>query len=201
MARHNVVGGGEVLHACWGSDCVPPHQSNEFSGDGNYMQRATRLVRAPFGQFLLCPVAWRLAMAMTLLAPWLAGCGKSGPEMGRVAGKVTYKDQPLANATVTFVPSAEGQRPGIGITDASGNYRLTTIEPGDGALVGSHKVSIVALAPYDGKIPEGMGAAYLEEVQAKGKPLIPQRYFTAGSSELTADVKSGSNTCDFTLKD
>ena len=119
--------------------------------------------------------------------------------MGRVSGRITYKDQPVAKAMVTFSPKVKGGLPAIGITDESGQYELTTTNPRDGALVGEHVVGIVAKAPYDGPIPPNAGAAMLEEFEAQGKPLIPERYFNGSTSGLTATVKSGANTCDFKL--
>jgi len=143
----------------------------------------------------------RLGLCFLLSACVLLGCGESGPPMGRVSGRVTYKDQPVPKATISFIPQVEGARPAIGITDEAGNYQLTTTNPHDGALVGEHLVAIVAKAPYDGPIPPGAGAAMLEELESQGKPLIPERYFSSATSGLTASVKAGSNTFDFPLTD
>jgi hypothetical protein len=121
--------------------------------------------------------------------------------MGRVSGRITYKDQPVPKATVSFTPKAKDARSAIGITDNDGYYHLTTTDPRDGALVGEHVVGIVARAPYDGPLPPGAGAAMLEELETQGKPLIPERYFTSATSGLTANVKAGSNTVDFKLTD
>jgi hypothetical protein len=129
----------------------------------------------------------------------LLGCGQLGPPMGRVSGRITYKDQPVPKATVSFMPKATGARPAIGFTDDAGYYHLTTTNPRDGALVGEHLVGIVAKAPYDGPIPPGAGAALLEELETQGKPLIPEKYFNSDTSGLTASVKAGSNTLDFAL--
>lgn len=142
-----------------------------------------------------------LGVLAALTGLLLLGCGPTGPKMGQVSGRVTYKDQPVPKATVTFAPKAAGGLPAIGITDDAGNYQLTTTNPRDGALEGEHLVSIVAQAPYDGPLPPGAGAAMLEELQAQGKPLIPERFFSSTTSGLTADVKSGSNTIDFPLND
>ena len=51
----------------------------------------------------------------------MVGCGPSRPRLYPVTGTVTYKDQPVAGAQVTFV-SAEG-RPAQGTTDAAGKFR------------------------------------------------------------------------------
>ena len=131
----------------------------------------------------------------------VSGCGSSGPAMGRVSGKVMYKDQPIANATVTFLPDATGAQSATGITDESGVYRLSTFGKNDGALVGKHRVNVVARAPFEGKLPPGAGEAMLEEFQSSGKPLIPMKYFNVETSGLTFDVASGSNEFDLILTD
>jgi hypothetical protein len=129
------------------------------------------------------------------------GCGSSGPQMGRVSGKVTYQGQPVANATVTFLPDAAGSQSATGITDASGEYQLSTFGKNDGALVGKHRANVVARAAFEGKLPPGAGEAMLEEFQSVGKPLIPQKYFNVETSGLSFDVQSGSNQIDLVLTD
>lgn len=122
--------------------------------------------------------------------------------MGDVSGRVTYKDKPVANANVVFLPTARDTLAAAAITDEDGRYRLSTRGVNDGAIVGSFKVSIVARAPYDGPVPEGMSPAYAKEVfQNQGKPLIPERYFSPSNSDLAAEVKQGSNSLDFPLRD
>lgn len=140
------------------------------------------------------------AVLMVIVCGWITGCGSSGPKMGQVSGKVTYKGQPVAKATVTFIPAEQGSRPGIGITNEAGEFNLTTAEPGDGVLAGNCKVAIVARAPFEGKLPAGVGEAFLEEVQNQGKALIPEKYFNPESSQLVAEVKEGSNTVTFDLQ-
>jgi hypothetical protein len=139
---------------------------------------------------------WAAAAMITV-----CGCGKSGPAVAKVGGKVIYQGQPVARATVTFTPTSPGAPPGIGATDDNGHYYLGTYSARDGAVIGGHKVSIVARAPYKGAVPQGAGAAYLEELQERGNPLIPQRYFHADTSGLIAEVKPGSNTMDFVLNE
>jgi hypothetical protein len=71
--------------------------------------------------------------------------------------------------------------------------------------VGKHKVTVTARgAPEKAELhpsikAKGKGDAYYEQVAAIGKPLIPEKYFMASTSGLTADVASGSNTIDFPL--
>ncbi|MEQ1830664.1 MAG: hypothetical protein ABL921_32230, partial [Pirellula sp.] len=39
---------------------------------------------------------------------FIAGCGPSGPAIGEVSGKVTFKGQPVKEGTVTFMNPTEG---------------------------------------------------------------------------------------------
>ena len=64
----------------------------------------------------------RSAAAMVLLVlPTLflatAGCGRGGPELGRVTGTVTLDGTPLAGARIEFQPQAQDTSPSYGTTD------------------------------------------------------------------------------------
>ncbi|MFO0843359.1 MAG: carboxypeptidase-like regulatory domain-containing protein [Gemmataceae bacterium] len=135
-----------------------------------------------------------------------AGCGRSDrPPLGRVSGTITYNEQPLAKANVIFFPDKEGIRSGMGVTDEQGRYTLFTYDPGDGAPVGKHKVTVTLRgAPqkvdmHPSVVNKALGEAYYEQAAATGKPLIPEKFFNPMTSGLAAEVKSGSNTLDFAL--
>lgn len=104
-------------------------------------------------------------------------------------GRVTLDGEPLAGATVLFVPQAG--RPASGVTDADGRYVLE-YEPGKrGAPVGTCRVQITtgrgeSLDP-DGKV--------IPAVPEK----VPMRYNV--KSELSVVVEAGKrNRFDFDLK-
>lgn len=132
----------------------------------------------------------------------IAGCG--GNELGTVGvtGTVTYKDQPVAGANVTFV--SEGSPLALGTTDDKGVYKLTT-SGSPGAVPGEHKVYISKiessgdtsqLKPED---MEKMTGANAPEV----KSLIPKKYNNPATSGLTATVteNESDNVFDFPLTD
>jgi hypothetical protein len=118
----------------------------------------------------------------------IAGCGPSRPRLYPVTGTVTYKDQPVAGAQVTFV-SAEG-RPAQGTTDAAGKFSLTTFESGDGAATGSCKVTVAKLAPTDPNDP------YSAVANA-----MPERYAKVETTPITHDVTAGPNDVPLKLTD
>ena len=95
---------------------------------------------------------------------------------GRVSGIVTLDGQPLTGATIAFVPQGEG-RPSFGKTDVSGRYTMTTFEEDDGALSGTHSVSILAEA----------------------RLRVPKRYSDSRTSGLVVEVAPGKNVFNFDL--
>lgn len=107
-----------------------------------------------------------------------------------VSGTVTFNGQPVAGANVTFIPASG--RPATGITDDSGVYKLKTFEENDGAVVGSHKVTI-----SKSSAPAGNSAEELKSMKSE----LPEKYNNPESSGLTAEVKEGQDTpIDFKLE-
>ena len=115
------------------------------------------------------------------------GCGRSDmPELGEVQGTVTMDSKPLENAQVSFHTEKEkGGRPGTGITDKEGKYKLGFVASESGAIVGPNRVEITTFWP-DGEPGEGQ------------RETIPEKYNS--KSTLKREVKSGSNTFDFELE-
>jgi hypothetical protein len=86
------------------------------------------------------------------------------------------------------------------------------LTPGDGALPGKYKVTVVA-TDYDPEKVQtvtraiGMptGAAppqpLVAKVRKEAKSKIPTRYNISATTDLTADVEARSNTKDFELND
>jgi hypothetical protein len=71
--------------------------------------------------------------------------------MAPVSGRVTMQGQPVRDVFVVFhpLPNEGGAiaptRPAMGQVDDEGKYELSTKVKGDGAAVGTHRVSIVAV--------------------------------------------------------
>ena len=118
----------------------------------------------------------------------LVGCDSSG--LTTVTGKVTYNGEPVPTGTISFVsadkPTAYGE---IG---PDGSYSLMTNKPGDGAMPGSYQVTVIAL--------EDMGDRMPEDRNPLPPPVVPNKYSSAGTSGLTAEVEAGKeNVIDFDL--
>jgi hypothetical protein len=152
---------------------------------------------------------WRFAL-LTISFAGLLGCSE-GPELGEVEGRVTFQGQPVTQGMVIFQP--KNGPAAIGEIDKEGHFTLTTLSPGDGALVGDHQVAIQATTVGAGQIaePESMEEE-LNAARAGGSPgkylvpgkvqwLVPEKYSRAESSGLTATVNPGQNVVDFELPD
>ena len=136
------------------------------------------VTRFPF----FCGVIWTIAFPLTM-----TGCGGGdSPPLGKVKGTIKFDGQPLADATVIFAPTAAGGTTSIGKTDAAGAYELYYTSDTKGALLGKHEVKISTF----GAVGEGCERTITPEK-------LPARYNVL--SELTADVKVGSNTFNFDL--
>jgi hypothetical protein len=90
-----------------------------------------------------------------------------------------------------------------GTTDKDGKFTLSTFELNDGAIAGSHKVTVAkpsassatAKSSLDVKDPGEMSKMYLQTMksQSKEKPLLPVVYSNQETTTLKADVKAGDN--------
>lgn len=125
-----------------------------------------------------------------LVVTSFVGCGPGGPDIAGVEGTVTMDGQPLANATVVFVPEVGG-RPSGSSTDESGHYELNFSEGRQGAIPGKNKVMISTLSdPYEDE----------DGNPVPGRPeTIPVKYNV--ETELFFDVVDGKrNVADFALE-
>lgn len=135
--------------------------------------------------------ALSLAVALSVCAAGLSGCGSSGPEMGRVYGKVSFNGKPVTKGTVSFVTTSPDGRNATGAIGEDGSYTLQTENPGDGALLGDYKVGLVSR--------DEVVLDYIPAKRVPPKRLIPEKYENPNTSGLTAKVESGSNTKNFEL--
>lgn len=107
----------------------------------------------------------------------VAGCGKSGPELAPVSGRVTLNGQPLENADISFQPD-NAKSPSAARTDKDGHYELGYKRGVLGGIVGQHTVRIKVS-------PEVV----------RNAPRIAPRFNT--KSELRREVKPEQNVFDF----
>lgn len=134
----------------------------------------------------------------------VVGCGGTTSDMGTVKGVVTYNGKPVPAGTITFQP-VSGDRPSTGRIESDGTYRLSSLVPGDGARLGEHKVFIEAKTVTDlGTKAKSMAdEAKLDGSLSKPPTVtwhVPEKYASADTSGLTANVDKGTNTIDFNIE-
>lgn len=146
------------------------------------------------------PCAWLVA---SLIVAWAGGCGKKGPDVQFVEGRVTLNGQPLGNATIGFTAiEMPGIPPAYGLTDENGVYRLTSIggEHQRGACVGTFVVTVSKFETERTKTGEAEEAF---AAPPKAIRIVPEAYEDVATSPLRATVVQGANTgpnYDFALE-
>lgn len=109
--------------------------------------------------------------ALMIVVVSLAGCGDSGPKIVPASGIVTLDGKPLTYGHIQVMPT--GWRPASGSIGPDGRFTLTTTDPGDGCVVGTHPVVILA---GESTSPETM------------KWHAPKKYADSETSNLTVTI-------------
>ncbi len=138
----------------------------------------------------------------TASAIFVPGCGSDGlPGLVKLRGEVTYAGKPVPTGQVVFLPSVPGKgRQASGTLDTSGQFTMTTLQEGDGVMIGDYDVIVLA---YD-KPP---GEPTREEIEALGgkpwrNPVVPKRYINGDMTDLHESVTSDhSGAVRYELKD
>lgn len=115
----------------------------------------------------------------------LCSCGDRGRlDVAKVYGTVTLDGKPLGKGVVIFTP--EAGRGATGLIQPDGRYSLETYKPGDGAVLGKHRVTVVARE----ELP-GQEAARPRSIKPDGPSLIPLFYTDSATSGVSFEVTSG----------
>jgi hypothetical protein len=127
---------------------------------------------------------WGVALLCGALLCATPGCGDGRPRRVKVSGTVLYHGKPVEGAHVMFTPT--GARPASARTDAQGRFVLRTFDIEDGAVIGTHLVTIakkkVGQDPY-----------------ADAGNMLPEKYGRTDTSKLSAEV-TAKGTNDFTFE-
>lgn len=139
-------------------------------------------------------------LSVGVLVVACAGCGggPSLPDTVPVSGKVTLNGQPLADASVTFVPTGTTRGDGgFGTTAADGRYELRYLRGGAGVPAGTYRVVISKRAMPDGSpAVEGPDVA---PIDSPAREVLPPKYSHEEYTTLSATVPAGGGTIDFQL--
>ncbi len=120
-----------------------------------------------------------------------AGCGGDDSKFGDVEGIVKLDGQPVPAGKVFFQPAAG--RGATGAIQPDGTFTLETEGESSGALIGEHRVAVVAFQSGKGGRPDPTAP------RTPMKALVPERYLAAGTSGLTFEVKPGDNHAELNL--
>jgi len=127
--------------------------------------------------------------SFVMLLP-LAGCGTDGPTMGKVTGKVLYKDGSVptgGEVVIRFEPApgtnAEIRKAASCMIMEDGTYDLLTVKPGDGAIFGTYKVVFTILESY-----------------RTGVSLVDEKYTKAETTPFERVIDSSSHQFDFEIE-
>ena len=140
---------------------------------------------------------------------FIAGCGGETkppgmPALHKTTLTFTQEGTPLADAVVTLVPqdAANSQWPSGGTTNDKGVLQVRTMAKFNGAPAGTFKITV-------SKTESEGTATSTSSDEGGGRPvaagglkmyhLVDKKYQLATSSDLTLEVKSGTNTETFDL--
>jgi hypothetical protein len=143
----------------------------------------------------------RTIVPALFFAVLVLGCSQSDQQpLAEVEGTLKWRQQPLANVVVAFIPETGeqlGQR-STGITDENGHYVLKTDDGRPGTTVGKHRVVLT--------VPRN------EKRRSKGEdpdPSLPEEttqteqisdlYTTANTTPLHREVKEGKQVIDLLI--
>lgn len=148
----------------------------------------------------------RVASLCIFVSVSIAGCGGGGgkpvPKLADpvpVSGLVTLDGQPLADATIMFLPELEsGFHGATGRTDSSGKYELTTDigngKTSKGAIPGKYKVTVSKLIKPDGTpVPAGNKEP---PMNLGAHESIPFQFSALSQTRLVFDVAATGGTID-----
>lgn len=125
-------------------------------------------------------------LALGLLIPLVAGCGKKTYELVPVKGVITVEGKPVGNLMIQLMPDGEDKDvlpegpTSYGITDDNGAFELKTADGRLGAVKGIHRVTVVD--QLEERTPQGE--------EPKNPPRINPMY-AAISGGLKAEVQPG----------
>jgi len=132
------------------------------------------------------------------------GCGSDGGlRVEFVEGTVTLDGEPVAEASVTFVPTMDGQgtETAMGMTNERGVYRLSSMNgrPLAGAVAGEYKVLVSRITAESLTEGQEYGAAMGYTVPYRQTHHLPAIYRDPLNPQFTVTVNRGRNRLDFEL--
>lgn len=115
---------------------------------------------------------WQSGLTLLAVLAVIVSTGCDGrPRRVTVSGQVLIDGEPVTTGNIGFVP-AEG-RAAVGRIDSEGRFELSCYEPGDGAILGQHRLKVSSRT-----IRPGGGLNWI----------VPRKYADFRTSGLTFEV-------------
>ncbi|MCL2347513.1 MAG: carboxypeptidase-like regulatory domain-containing protein [Planctomycetaceae bacterium] len=114
-----------------------------------------------------------------------------------VKGKITLDGSPIEGAAITLSPKSTGEnaRAAGATSDASGEFKIQTMMPADGAFPGEYSITVRKMVPDKVYTEEEQAAANAKGVSlpSGANNLLPKKYETVRTSGLKVTVVEGKN--------
>ncbi len=85
----------------------------------------------------------RITLFLSVLAFTFTGCGYRRPAQVKTTGTVTLDGEPVAQASLMFIP--DSGRPASGNTNTNGAFELSSYGGNDGLPAGNYRVTVTKL--------------------------------------------------------
>lgn len=124
------------------------------------------------------------------------GCGRGQdpwagkrPKVVAAEGIVKHSGDPLAGATIVFVPESPDGLAASAITDSAGRFQLMAFPPQRGAVPGQYKILLTKVEQVPIQKSAGSpAAAHSDPGTAPPNQMLPEKYGNPQSSGLSADI-------------
>lgn len=130
-------------------------------------------------------------VSVLLVAIGAVGCGKKGPQLSPISGRVTFQGKPVAAGLVRF-SNSEGPIDILATIETDGRYKVDMAQ-GEGLPEGRYSVAVM---PPRVNSPIGATTAP-PQIPC---PDIPDKYRKPSTSGLTLTVKPGDNPFDIAMQ-
>jgi hypothetical protein len=83
----------------------------------------------------------KMTLLFAVLALTFTGCGYRRPHQVKTSGTVTLDGDPVASASLTFIP--DSGRPAFAVTNTNGEFQVSSYGGNDGLPAGSYRIIAV----------------------------------------------------------
>lgn len=148
---------------------------------------------------LLPAINRRVGVCLSLMMLSIPGCSSSDdaeaerPSRTAVSGTIFYDNAPVAGATVIFSPVLTAGKAASGVTNAKGQFHLSTFGNEDGAIPGDYEVMVLKVKTEQSQVADVDSPDYEAPMPVNVKTpapesLIPPKYTNPKTSGLRATV-------------